>query len=248
VEANNLQPVIDRALAEWRAGRCPLAQTGRSIRDAFLSGTWPADCEAAILTAYRELSRQQGVAVANVAVRSSATAEDLPEASFAGQLESFLNIGGEEALLQAARRCFASLYTDRAISYRQAKGFEQSAVAVSVGVQVMVRSDLACAGVMFSIDTETGCDRVVLINGSWGLGENVVQGTVDPDEYQVFKPLLSGSDGAMPIIEKKCGGKERKLVYTETGGAPTSNVDTSPSLKRVDCFEPRGPVETPGWR
>jgi len=232
VAANKLQPVIDAWLADWRGGRCALDEAGRAIREAFLTGAWPDDCEAAILAAYRELPQHQGGAVANVAVRSSATAEDLPEASFAGQLESFLNIGGEHALLQAAQRCLASLYTDRAISYRQAKGFEQSKVAVSVGVQVMVRSDLASAGVMFSIDTETGCDRVVLINGSWGLGENVVQGTVDPDEYQVFKPLLAGTAGAMPIIEKKCGGKERKLVYTELGGAPTINVDTSSAERR----------------
>jgi len=233
VEANGLQAVIDAALGNWRGGQRSLEQTGHAIREAFLQGVWPADCEAALLAAYRELSHLQGVAAAAVAVRSSATAEDLPEASFAGQLESFLNVGGEQAVLQAARRCFASLYTDRAISYRQAKGFEQSQVAVSVGVQVMVRSDLACAGVMFSIDTETGCDRVVLINGSWGLGENVVQGTVDPDEYQVFKPLLADLGGAMPIIEKKCGGKERKLVYMEQGGASTGNVETSPAERRA---------------
>jgi pyruvate,water dikinase len=229
VAANGLQKVIDTAVEDWRAGRSTLADAGRKIRDAFVRGAWPGDCEAAILQAYRELSRHKGVTAAAVAVRSSATAEDLPEASFAGQLESYLNVGGEQAVLQAARRCYASLYTDRAISYRQAKGFDQSSVAVSVGVQVMVRSDLASAGVMFSIDTETGCDRVVLINGSWGLGENVVQGTVDPDEYQVFKPLLTGHVGVTPIIEKQCGGKERKLVYTVEGGAPTRNVDTSPA-------------------
>ena len=126
----------------------------------------------------------------DVAVRSSATAEDLPEASFAGQHESFLNVRGEAALLDACRRCYASLFSDRAISYREAKGFDHLKVALSIGVQQMVRSDLAGAGVAFSIDTETGFDRVVLINAAWGLGENVVQGAVDPDEYQVFKPLL----------------------------------------------------------
>jgi pyruvate,water dikinase len=232
VAANGLQPLIDNALTEWNNGVRSLPESGLAIREAFLRSAWPEDCAAAIRTAYRSLSQQQQVYAAAVAVRSSATAEDLPEASFAGQLESFLNIGGEEQVLDACRRCFASLYTDRAISYRQAKGFEQTRVAVSVGVQVMVRSDLASAGVMFSIDTETGCDRVVLINGSWGLGENVVQGTVDPDEFQVFKPLLADF-GAVPIIEKKCGRKERKLVLHEEGGAPTCNMDTSPAERRA---------------
>jgi pyruvate,water dikinase len=246
VAANALQPVIDAALRDWRDGKSTLADSGAKIRAAFVRGTWPADCEAAILASYRDLARRQGATIVNVAVRSSATAEDLPEASFAGQLESFLNIGGEAALLDAARRCLASLYTDRAISYRQAKGFEQSDVAVSVGVQVMVRSDLASAGVMFSIDTETGCDRVVLINGSWGLGENVVQGTVDPDEYQVFKPLLAVA-GTTPIIEKKCGGKARKLVYTELGGAPTCNVETSPAERRAFVLQDAEIIQLARW-
>ena len=126
-----------------------------------------------------------------MAVRSSATAEDLPDASFAGQQETYLNIRGVTALLDACRRCYASLFTDRAISYRQAKGFDHLKVALSIGIQNMVRSDLGSAGVMFSIDTETGFDKVVIINAAWGLGENVVQGAVDPDEYQVYKPLLS---------------------------------------------------------
>ena len=142
------------------------------------------------LVAYRELGRRSGKDDPDVAVRSSATAEDLPDASFAGQQETYLNIRGERPLLDACRRCYASLFTDRAISYRQAKGFDHLDVALSIGVQRMVRSDLAGAGVMFSIDTETGFDKVVLINAAWGLGENVVQGAVDPDEYEVFKPLL----------------------------------------------------------
>lgn len=231
VAANALQPVIDDTLRKWAAGTLGLPAAGLAIREAFHRGTWPEDCAAAILEAYRALCVQQQVIAAAVAVRSSATAEDLPEASFAGQLESFLSIAGEQNVLDACRRCFASLYTDRAISYRQAKGFEQSHVAVSVGVQAMVRSDLASSGVMFSIDTETGCDRVVLINGAWGLGENVVQGIVDPDEFQVFKPLLADF-GAVPIIEKKCGSKERKLVLNHSGGAPTLNMDTSPAERR----------------
>jgi pyruvate, water dikinase len=159
-------------------------------------------------------------------VRSSATAEDLPDASFAGQQETFLNIRGDRALLDACRRCYASLFTDRAISYREAKGFDHLKVALSVGVQRMVRSDLGSAGVMFSIDTETGFDKVVLINAAWGLGESVVQGTVDPDEYQVFKPLLS-DPSLSPIVEKQRGGKAAKMVYTSDAAQPTKTVPTS---------------------
>ncbi len=176
--------------------------------------------------AYQELCRRTGKADADVAVRSSATAEDLPDASFAGQQESYLNIRGEKALLDACRRCYASLFTDRAISYRQAKRFDHLKVALSVGVQTMVRSDLGGAGVMFSIDTETGFDKVVLVNAAWGLGENVVQGAVDPDEYQVFKPLLS-QPSLVPIIEKKLGEKAKKMVYAQDGDHPTRNVPTS---------------------
>lgn len=245
VEANDLQPLIDRALADWKAGREPLAATGRKIREAFMEGQWPADCEAALIDAYRALG--DGARAVAVAVRSSATAEDLPEASFAGQLESFLNIGGEHALLHATRRCLASLYTDRAISYRQAKGFDQSSIAVSVGVQAMVHADTAGAGVMFSIDTETGCDRIVLINASWGLGENVVQGTVDPDEYHVFKPLLADLRGAMPIIEKRCGGKERKLILLEQGVAPTGNIETTALERRSFVLEDHEIVTLARW-
>ncbi len=158
-------------------------------------------------------------------MRSSATAEDLPDASFAGQQETFLNIRGEKALLDACRRCYASLFTDRAISYRTAKGFDHMKVALSIGVQQMVRSDIGGSGVMFSIDTETGFDKVVLINAAWGLGENVVQGAVDPDEYQVFKPLL-GKTKLTPIIEKKLGEKAIKMIYAR-GDKPTRNVPTS---------------------
>ena len=211
-----------RALAD---GTLSLAETGHAIRSAFLRGEWPADTAAAIVKAYRDLCTRVGKQELDVAVRSSATAEDLPEASFAGQQETFLNIRGERALLDACRRCYASLFTDRAIAYRKAKGFDHMKVALSIGVQQMVRSDLGGSGVMFSIDTETGFDRVVLIDAAWGLGENVVQGTVDPDEYEVFKPLLT--DGKLsPIIEKKLGGKAQKMIYS-VGDKPTYNVPTS---------------------
>jgi len=227
VEANGLiKDTIASALADLRTGKAPLSEVGHTIRRAFVRGDWPADTANAITSAYRELCHRAGTQITDVAVRSSATAEDLPDASFAGQQETFLNIRGEAALLDACRRCYASLFTDRAISYRNAKGFDHLKVALSVGVQKMVRSDLGSAGVMFSIDTETGFDKIVVINAAWGLGENVVQGTVDPDEYQVFKPLLSDASLA-PIVEKKVGGKKLKMIYATGGESPTRNVPTS---------------------
>jgi pyruvate, water dikinase len=227
LSANNLEPLIAAKLAELKGGKVSDAEIGLALRAAIETAEWPKDLADAIGHAYRDLSRRLGADEADVAVRSSATAEDLPEASFAGQQETFLNIRGEAALLDAARRCFASLFTDRAISYREAKGFEHLEVALSIGVQQMVRSDLAGAGVMFSIDTETGFDRVVLINAAWGLGENVVQGTVDPDEYQVFKPLLA-EPALKPIVHKRCGSKALKLIYAQDGEQPTRNVPTTP--------------------
>jgi pyruvate,water dikinase len=225
LSANNLEPLIASRLAEFKDGKASVAEVGSALRAAVLKAEWPEDLAGAICQAYRDLSQRLGSDVADVAVRSSATAEDLPDASFAGQQETFLNVRGE-TLLDACRRCFASLFTDRAISYREAKGFEHLKVALSIGVQQMVRSDLAGAGVIFSIDTETGFDRVVLINAAWGLGETVVQGTVDPDEYQVFKPLLA--DAALkPIVHKRCGGKTLKMVYTHESEQPTRNVPTS---------------------
>jgi len=226
VEANGLRGVLADSLAALKAGHAPLAEVGATIRREFLRGTWPPDIAEAIQISYRELCRRAGKTDADVAVRSSATAEDLPDASFAGQQETYLNIRGEPALLDACRRCYASLFTDRAISYRNAKGFDHLKIALSVGVQRMVRSDLGSAGVMFSIDTETGFDKIVLLNAAWGLGENVVQGAVDPDEYQVFKPLLL-QPSLVPIIEKKLGGKARKMVYAQGGDGPTRNVPTS---------------------
>ena len=221
-----MKATISSVLSELQSGKTSLADAGQTIRRAFLRGEWPKETADAILVAYRELGRRTGKDAPDVAVRSSATAEDLPDASFAGQQETYLNIRGERPLLEACRRCYASLFTDRAISYRQAKGFDPLEVALSIGVQRMVRSDRAGAGVMFSIDTETGFDKVVLIDAAWGLGENVVQGAVDPDEYEVFKPLLS-DPSLLPIIEKKRGEKARKMIYTRDGDRPTKNVPTS---------------------
>jgi pyruvate,water dikinase len=226
IEANNLETLIASRLAELKGGKASVAEAGSALRAVVLKAEWPEDLADATRQAYRDLSQRLGMNEADVAVRSSATAEDLPDASFAGQQETFLNVRGEAAVLDACRRCFASLFTDRAISYREAKGFDHLKVALSIGVQQMVRSDLACAGVMFSIDTETGFDRVVLINAAWGLGEPVVQGTIDPDEYQVFKPLLA--DAALkPIVHKRCGGKALKMIYTQESEQPTRNVPTS---------------------
>ncbi len=225
IDHNRLRDPIGVLIRDWEAGRMPLAEAGAEIRRAILRGTWPDDLATAIEDAYRELARRSGRRDLAVAVRSSATAEDLPDASFAGQQETFLNISGVHNLLIACSRCFASLFTDRAISYRKTKGFDQMKVALSIGVQQMVRADLGGAGVMFSIDTETGFDRIVLINAAWGLGENVVQGAVDPDEYQVFKPLL-GEQTVTPVIAKVRGGKQIKMVYS-SAEPPTRNVPTS---------------------
>jgi pyruvate, water dikinase len=222
---NAIERTIAARLADYHAGRAGLPEAAAAIRKAILAATWPAETRAQIAEAYRELCRASGIPDLHVAVRSSATAEDLPGASFAGQQETYLNISGEQALLAACKRCYASLYTDRAIAYREAKGFAHEAVALSVGVQRMVRSDLAGSGVMFSIDTESGFDKVVLINAAWGLGENVVQGSVDPDEYQVFKPLLEDRH-LVPIVAKRRGSKQKKLVYRRSGNE-TRNVPTS---------------------
>jgi pyruvate,water dikinase len=226
IAANGLTETISSMLGELADAKVTLTEAGHAIRRAILRGEWPDDTARAIRRAYAELNGRGGEEDMDVAVRSSATAEDLPDASFAGQQETFLNVRGERALLEACRRCYASLFTDRAISYRQTKGFDHLKVALSVGVQGMVRSDLGGAGVMFTIDTETGFEKIVLINAAWGLGENVVQGTVDPDEYEVFKPLLA-NQALSPIVGKKRGGKGLKMIYTNERERPTRNVPTS---------------------
>jgi pyruvate,water dikinase len=203
-----------------------LRRCGRHVRDAIVAARLSRELEDQISRAYEELSAGPIDAV-DVAVRSSATAEDLPDASFAGQQETYLNVRGRPALLDACKRCFASLFTDRAISYRADKGFDHVKVALSIGVQRMVRSDLAAAGVMFSIDTETGFPDVILINAAYGLGETVVQGAVNPDEYYVFKPTLK--QGFRPILRKVAGTKEAKLVYDEGGGRLVKTVPVPPA-------------------
>jgi len=198
-----------------------LANRGRRIRSLIRNLEFPVDLRQAIAKAYHQLEAQYGKNC-DVAVRSSATAEDLVDASFAGQQETYLNIHGIEEVIEACQRCFASLFTNRAISYRVDKGFDHFSVALTVAVQKMVRSDLACSGVMFSIDTETGFKDAVYITGAYGLGENVVQGAVNPDEWYVFKPTLKL--GFKPIIMKKVGEKAIKMVYTADAKQPTKNV------------------------
>ncbi len=202
-----------------------LRQRGRQVRQVILSAVFPLDLTEAISDAYDRLSDSH-VEPVDVAVRSSATAEDLPDASFAGQQETYLNVQGHLSLLEHCKRCFASLFTDRAISYRADKGFDHYKIALSIGVQRMVRSDLATSGVMFSIDTETGFRDAVLINAAYGLGENVVQGSVNPDEYYVFKPTLK--QGYRPILQKILGTKEFKLVYDIGGSKMVKNLPVLP--------------------
>ncbi|KAF3884645.1 MULTISPECIES: phosphoenolpyruvate synthase [Nostocales] len=194
---------------------------GKQARSLMLKTPFPQELEQAIAQAYEHLCQQYGTDT-DVAVRSSATAEDLPDASFAGQQETYLNVHGLQAVLDACHKCFASIFTDRAISYRQIKGFDRVNIALSVGIQKMVRSDLAASGVMFSIDPETGFKDAVLISAAYGLGENVVQGAVNPDEYLVFKPTLK--QGYQPILDKRLGTKEIKMVYDLGGSKLTKNI------------------------
>ncbi|PSB17818.1 phosphoenolpyruvate synthase [Phormidesmis priestleyi ULC007] len=227
-----------------------LRERGRQARTLILDNPFPAELEAAITRSYVQLSERYGVEVercdqltdneleaclsrysgVDVAVRSSATAEDLPDASFAGQQETYLNINGIDRVLKACHLCFASLFTDRAISYRTTKGFDHFEIDLSVGVQKMVRSDLAASGVMFSIDTETGFRDTALITAAYGLGESVVQGVVNPDEYVVFKPTLK--QGFRPLLEKRLGSKEIKMIYDIGGGKSTTNVSV-PKLQQA---------------
>jgi pyruvate,water dikinase len=191
-----------------------LAKRGEKIRNLIANSPCPKELEEEIRICYRKMEERFGKNV-DVAVRSSATAEDLPTASFAGQQTTYLNVRGEDDLLEKVMDCFASLFTNRAISYRVDKGFDHLSVYLSIGVQKMVRSDLACSGVIFSIDTDSGFRNVVYITAAYGLGENVVQGIVDPDQFYVFKPTLK--EGFRPIVEKKLGTKEKKLVYRRSG-------------------------------
>ncbi|WP_066423816.1 phosphoenolpyruvate synthase [Anabaena sp. 4-3] len=221
-----------------------LRQCGKQARLLMLQTPFPQDLQDAIAAAYEKLCQEYG-ADTDVAVRSSATAEDLPDASFAGQQETYLNVHGLQAVLESCHKCFASIFTDRAISYRQIKGFDHFNIALSVGVQKMVRSDLATSGVMFSIDTETGFKDAALITAAYGLGENVVQGAVNPDEYLVFKPTLQ--QGYRSIIEKRLGSKEIKMVYDLGGSKLTKNVAVAPSERHVFALNDDEILQLGNW-
>ncbi|NBB84952.1 MAG: phosphoenolpyruvate synthase, partial [Bacteroidetes bacterium] len=224
IEANELETPIREELARWDNDEQSLADAGEAIRELIRGGDFPDEIAADIREAYADLSREYDADEVDVAVRSSATAEDLPEASFAGQQETYLNIRGAADVLKACRKCYASLFTDRAISYRANHGFDHLEVALSAGVQKMVRADKA--GVMFTIDTETGFPDVAVIDAGWGLGEPVVKGSITPDRYMVYKPLLEG-EGLTPVIGKQRGTQQEKMVFTEDAEAPTRTVPTT---------------------
>ncbi len=227
---NQLDETLREQIEALQRDERSLEQVGDTVRRAIRRGSFPDPIARAIRDAYAELSRRHDGEEIAVAVRSSATAEDLPEASFAGQQETYLNVRGAEELLEACKNCYASLFTDRAINYRESRGFDHLKVALSIGVQQMVRSDRAGAGVMFSLDTDTGFPDVVVINAAWGLGETVVQGSVDPDEYRVFKPRLDEPD-LRPIIGKVIGRKEKMMVYAR-GGTATTRTRSTPEADR----------------
>ncbi|BCX12039.1 MAG: phosphoenolpyruvate synthase [Thermosynechococcus sp.] len=230
IQAGNLETQLRRLLEGLDVEDVTeLHRVGQAIRALILHTPFPPELTDAIAAAYQKMCDRYGPNT-DVAVRSSATAEDLPDASFAGQQETYLNVHGLKGVLDACHRCFASLFTDRAISYRQIKGFDHFNVALSVGVQKMVRSDLACSGVMFSIDTETGFKDTALITAAYGLGENVVQGAVNPDEYLVFKPTLKA--GYKPILKKALGSKEIRMVYDLGGTKLTRNEPVPETLRK----------------
>lgn len=231
LEANKLVEPIKAALAtliDYHDGAM-LQKVGAQIRGLMVAGTMPDDLRAEINAAYDELAKRYNQATLDVAVRSSATAEDLPNASFAGQQETYLNIRGHDALIDACKKCIASLFTDRAISYRIEKGFDHMKVALSIGVQKMVRSDLASAGVAFSLDTESGFKDVVMIDASYGLGESVVKGLVIPDEYVVHTPTLR--KGYRSIINKQVGEKSTKMIYADGGAVKTVSVSDAEKVR-----------------
>ena len=216
LQENGLEEDIQTELARLdRHHFSNLQSVSTQIKTHILAASLPKKVAEQVIAAYRELAKGS-VEELGLAVRSSATAEDLPGASFAGQHDSFLNVVGEEALLKKVLACFASLYNARAIKYRHDKGFSDSTIALSVGIQRMIRADLASSGVLFTLDPESGFDQVVVLTGCWGLGENIVQGTVIPDEFVVFKPTLQHDKRA--ILSKKMGSKSKTMVYAEDGG------------------------------
>ncbi|MBL4674669.1 MAG: phosphoenolpyruvate synthase, partial [Mucilaginibacter sp.] len=222
-----------------------LALCGQIIRDLVRQGEIPAGMRAEIAAAYKTLSNLYGIQNVDVAVRSSATAEDLPDASFAGQQDTYLNINSEAGLIESIKNCFASLFTDRAISYRAAFNYDHFKVGLSVCVQKMVRSDRGVSGVAFSLDTESGFKDAVVINASYGLGEMIVQGSVSPDEFTVFKPLLK--QGYPAIIEKKLGEKHQKMIYGHTEGQNLQIVPTDAADQNQFCLNNDQILQLAAW-
>lgn len=245
IESAGLEAKLRKLFADLDVNNLPnLQKRAKKARALILNTPFPQNLQDAIAVAYAEMCDRYGENT-DVAVRSSATAEDLPEASFAGQQETYLNVHGLKSVLESCHKCFASLFTDRAISYRQEKGFDHFAVALSVGVQKMVRSDLATSGVMFSIDTETGFKNAALITAAYGLGENVVQGAVNPDEYFVFKPTLK--TGFKPILEKRLGSKSIKMIYETGGNKLTKNVEVSKGDREQYCINDEEILQLARW-
>jgi len=223
LEENKIDKKLKKLFKEFdKDSLKSLKKTGKKAREMIKNGDFPEDLKSDIVESYKKLSKKYGEKEIDVAARSSATAEDLKTASFAGQMETYLNIRGEKKLLETIKKCMASLFTDRAISYREEKGFKHLDIALSVGVQKMVRSDLASSGVMFTLDTETGFRNVVLINSIYGVGELIVQGKITPDEFYVFKPTLE--KGYKSIIIKNLGRKTKKYVYGKRGGLKEKKV------------------------
>lgn len=222
-----------------------LRRAGFQVRQLIRNGEFPEDLKKEIKEKYIELSSNYDQEMTDVAVRSSATAEDLPDASFAGQQETYLNVRGIESIIEAVRNCFASLFTDRAISYRNTFKFDHFDVGLSVCIQKMVRSDLASSGVAFSLDTESGFKDIILINGSYGLGEMVVQGSISPDEFLVFKPLID--TGFSPIIEKKLGFKDKKMIYGEDHGKLTKIIQVNDEQKNKFCVNDKQVLQIAKW-
>ncbi len=215
IDSNNLRDAMQKVMGRLKNYQeiDVLQSVGKEIRTMMVDAVMPDDLEAEIKQAYHNLCKKYGQNTCDVAVRSSATAEDLPTASFAGQQETYLNVRGDEQLIEATKKCIASLFTDRAIVYRMEQGFDHFKVALSVGVQKMIRSDIASSGVAFSLDTETGFKDVVMIDSAYGLGESIVQGIVTPDEFLVYKPTLA--EGFAPIVKKQLGDKKSKIVYSD---------------------------------
>ncbi|WP_395626321.1 phosphoenolpyruvate synthase [Daejeonella sp.] len=245
------QSIKDLLLSLDRQDFGNLTSIGEQARKLILNSVIPDVVAQQIKQAYSQLCSNLGVEVLDVAVRSSATAEDLPTASFAGRMESYLNINGEEQLLEAIKLCYVSLFTDRAIKYRHDMGFMEKDIAISVGVQQMVRSDKASSGVVFTIDPDTGFKNTIIINGIWGLGENIVQGRAIPDEWVVFKPTLN-QDQYKPILKSVCGKKEFTMVYAEKSELKTTentilNLETPEARQKEFCLNNSEVIQLAKW-